>query len=136
MLNTTKIEYFPWFFFWKHSLAQDTIIENLKLLDAKMSIFYSSLFVKFWLFSHFSAFRGKCPFFHVKGPSTGILQLWWWYLRGFSTIGGLHGAPTNWSGRLKWLCWPPKWAKRAKMTTRGRKSIKPIKIAKGARFLG
>ena len=33
-------------------------------------------------------------------------------------------------GRLKWLCWPPKWAKWAKMTTRGRKLIKAIKIAK------
>ena len=73
MLNTTKIEYFPWFFFWKHSLAQDTIIENLKLLDAKMSIFYSSLFVKFWLFSDFSAFRAICPFFHLNGPSIFFL---------------------------------------------------------------
>ena len=40
-------------------------------------------------------------------------------------------VPTFWDiGRLKWLCWPPKWAKWAKMTIRGRKSIKPIKIAK------
>ena len=98
------------------------------------------LFFSIWTFSWLSALlfhfiwpkQWGASFFNIFIflGGAGILQLWWGYLRGFSTFRGLHGAPTNWSGRSKWLCWPPTGAKWAKTTTRGRKSIKPIKIVK------
>ena len=91
------------------------------------SIFFGPMVLKNLLFSEFGLFHGYLPYFFTffdqnsEVPHSlnififlggaGILQLWWAYLRGFSTFRGLHGAPTNWSGRLKWLCWPPTGAK-------------------------
>ncbi len=142
--KTTKIK--QWFLkqFWKKIFAKNTVIFIANKVGNPF--FLVPWFWKISFFSEFGLFHGYLPnfltFFWPKqwGASffnififlggAGTLQLWWGYLRGFSIFRGLHGAPTNWSGRLKWLCWPPKWAKWAKTTTRGRKSIKPIKIAK------
>ena len=44
VLNATKNKGFLSIFFWELSLAQDTIKQKLKLLEAKMRIFFSFKF--------------------------------------------------------------------------------------------